>query len=318
MPTQTFPSPEAHVAAVQNANLRIALLRKSCVPWTMSSLALHNLKAQWGQVGAGTLVEGAVNPGGVTIFVPTRNVHVMRMNGRRFDTQSFWLQVPGDELYLSSTDWHCWFLMVIPNEVIAGWSGDDAAAIVPSSRLIQVPWERAEAFRWVVARLGSLVQHAPAAFASSLAIDTTARKLTEAVCEAIGVPPTTTTQLGRPSMPRRQIVRVVMDSIDRRDGEYLTVTDLASAAGVSERTLRAAFQEYFGMGPVRYLKLKTLNLIRKALRNSDPSVTTVTGVATQFGVWELGHFARDYQLLFGELPSETLRHVHPSPIQSRL
>jgi len=98
-----------------------------------------------------------------------------------------------------------------------------------------------------------------------------------------------------------------MDSIDRRDEEYLTVSDLASAAGVSERTLRAAFQEYFGMGPARFLKLRTLNLVRDALRNSDPALTTVTAVATRFGDWELGRFAHDYQLLFGELPSETLR-----------
>lgn len=84
---------------------------------------------------------------------------------------------------------------------------------------------------------------------------------------------------------------------------------LAAAADVSERTLRAAFQEYFGMGPARFLKLRALNLIRKTLKNADPSVTTVTGAAARFGVWELGRLAHEYQLLFGELPSETLRHV---------
>ena len=50
-----------------------------------------------------------------------------------------------------------------------------------------------------------------------------------------------------------------MDFVDQRDGEYLLVEQLATAAGVSERTLRTAFQEYFGVGPVRYLKLRTLH-----------------------------------------------------------
>jgi AraC family ethanolamine operon transcriptional activator len=309
MPTHTFLSPEAHAAAVQNANLHVALLRKSCAPWTMSSLALHHLRAQWGQAGGATVVEGTVRPGGVLIGMPTKNAQVMRQNGRLLDAQTLTLQMPGDELCLSSTDWHSWFAMFIPVEVFLEWSGTGMMAKRLSSRLIRVPWERAEAFRHLVAQLGSIVQRAPAAFESSVAVDTTARKLMESVREAIWGQPTTTTHPGRQSVPRRQIVRMVMESIDRRGGEYLTVTDLASAAGVTDRTLRAAFQEYFGMGPVRYLKLRALNHIRKALQDADPSVTTVTKEATRFGVWELGRFASDYKLLFGELPSETLRNV---------
>jgi len=309
MPTHNFPSPEAHAAAVQNANLRLTLLRKSCAPWTMRSLVLPHLRAQWGQAGGGNLVEGTVGLGGAMLFVPTQNVQVIQFDGRRFGTQTFRLQMPGDELCLSSTDWHCWFSVFIPNELAAEWSGAGTAAAARSSRFIQVPSERAEALRHVVAQLGSIVERAPLAFESSVAVDTTARKLTESIREAIWGPPIATNEPGRRPISRQQIVRTTMDFIDRRDGEYLTVADLASAAGVSDRTLRSAFQDYFGIGPARYLKLRTLNQIRKALQNADPSVTTVTGVATQFGVWELGRFARDYQLLFDELPSETLRHV---------
>jgi AraC family ethanolamine operon transcriptional activator len=218
--------------------------------------------------------------------------------------------MPGeDEFCLSSTDWHCWFVMVIPNEVMAQWSGDGAAAIMPYSRMIQIPSERAATLRRVVAQLGSIVQQAPSVFESSVVIDITARKLADSVREAIWGRPTTTAQPGRKTIPRKELVRTAMDCIDRRGGEYLAVTDLASAASVSERTLRSVFQEYFGMGPVRYLKLRTLNLARQALQDADPTVTTVTRVATEFGVWELGRFARDYQLLFGELPSQTLHRV---------
>ena len=81
---------------------------------------------------------------------------------------------------------------------------------------------------------------------------------------------------------------------------------LAAVAGVSERTLRGAFRGYFGAAPVQYLNQRTLHMVRRALKAADPSVTTVTHV--EFGVWELGRFARDYSYLFGELPSETLRH----------
>ena len=103
-----------------------------------------------------------------------------------------------------------------------------------------------------------------------------------------------------------------MDSVDKHDCEYVSVAELATEAGVSERTLRAAFQQFFGMGPVQYLKRRMLNLVRKALQDGDSSLATVTQIATRFGVWELGRFAHDYRALFDELPSETLRRRRTS------
>ena len=113
---------------------------------------------------------------------------------------------------------------------------------------------------------------------------------------------------GRHSIPPRKIVRTSMDFVDQHVGEYLSVAQLATAAGVSERTLRDAFQHCFGLAPVRYLNRRALHQVRRALKAANPSVATVTQVASEFGVWELGRFARDYRNLFGELPSATLRH----------
>jgi AraC family ethanolamine operon transcriptional activator len=78
----------------------------------------------------------------------------------------------------------------------------------------------------------------------------------------------------------------------------------------SREKAKRAFQDYFGLGPVGFLKRRTLNLVRKTLQNADASMPTVTHAATQFRVWEFGRFARDYRLLFGELPSGTLRRQH--------
>jgi len=307
MPIQTFSSFEAHAAAVQNASMRATLIGKVTTPWTMRGLMLPKLRAQWGQVGAGNIVEGTVIPRGVSIFVPTHNAHVVQLNGHRFDSQTLRLQIPSDEFCISSMASHCWFSVFIPDEVLAGWNATEATTLGSSSGFIRLPSDQAETFRRAVAQLGLIVHREPEAFESAAAIHGTTRKLEELVREALCSDLVSTPKVRRDSLSRSQVVHEVMDFVDQRDGEYLAVSELAAAADVSERTLRTAFQEHFGVGPVRYLKFRTLNLVHKALQNADPSLMTVTQVATRFGVWELGRFAQDYRLLFDELPSETLR-----------
>src|SRR5208282_237053 len=159
-------------------------------------------------------------------------------------------------------------------------------------------------------RLGWTVRKAPVAFESSAVLITTARKLAKTVRECLGGEMDVASRPGRREVPREQIVCKAMDFVNQSSGEYLSLQGLASAAGVSQRTLRTAFHEYFGTGPAQFLKLRALYQARQALRGSDPSKTTVAEVATRFGIWEFGRFARDYRSLFGELPSETLRHLH--------
>jgi AraC-like DNA-binding protein len=85
------------------------------------------------------------------------------------------------------------------------------------------------------------------------------------------------------------------------------LAEICAATGASERTLRTACEEHFGMGPIRYLSLRRMHLVRRALLRADASSTTVTRIATGHGFWELGRFSVSYRNLFGEHPSETLR-----------
>jgi AraC-like DNA-binding protein len=88
----------------------------------------------------------------------------------------------------------------------------------------------------------------------------------------------------------------------------LYLTEMCAAMGVAERTLRAACQEHLGMGPIRFLTLRRMHLVRQALLRADSSNATVTCVVTDYGFWELGRFSVAYRALFGESPSETLRY----------
>lgn len=85
------------------------------------------------------------------------------------------------------------------------------------------------------------------------------------------------------------------------------LTEICAAIGVAERTLRAACEEHLGMGPVRYLSLRRMHLVRRALLRADPATMTVTRLAIDHGFWELGRFSVTYRALFGESPSESLR-----------
>ena len=93
----------------------------------------------------------------------------------------------------------------------------------------------------------------------------------------------------------------------------LYLTEICAAIGVAERTLRASCEEHLGMGPIRYLTLRRMHLVRRTLLRSDPSRATVTQIVTDQGFWELGRFSVAYRGLFGESPSRTLRRPAEQP-----
>jgi AraC-like DNA-binding protein len=67
------------------------------------------------------------------------------------------------------------------------------------------------------------------------------------------------------------------------------------------------------MGPIRFLTLRRMHLVRRALLQADPSKSTVTRVAADLGFWELGRISVSYRALFGESPSETFRSAVRGP-----
>ena len=109
------------------------------------------------------------------------------------------------------------------------------------------------------------------------------------------------------SRRRGRVVAQFEEYLEANRGRALYLTEICMAIGVAERTLRAACEEHLGMGPIRYLTLRRMHLVRRALLGADRSETSVTRIATDHGFWELGHFAVAYRALFGEAPSVSLR-----------
>nr|WP_316639616.1 helix-turn-helix domain-containing protein [uncultured Roseateles sp.] len=86
-----------------------------------------------------------------------------------------------------------------------------------------------------------------------------------------------------------------------------TVAGLCEQLGTSRRSLQLAFQRVLGVSPLAYLRAVRLGAARRGLKTA----ASVTEAATQLGFWHFGHFAKDYQAMFGELPSQTHRRHQP-------
>ncbi len=105
-----------------------------------------------------------------------------------------------------------------------------------------------------------------------------------------------------------QRVSVAREFIDAslQTGQVPSIVEICTQTGTSARTLQYAFREVMQLTPVTYLRILRLNKVRNALSAATTVDTTVTRTATDWGFFHLGEFARDYQQLFGEYPSETL------------
>lgn len=109
------------------------------------------------------------------------------------------------------------------------------------------------------------------------------------------------------TLRQRTIISRFEEFLEMRCEQPVYLVDICKAIGVSERTLRAACQDQFGMSPTRYLWLRRMYLARRRLAEAAGAAISVTEIAMANGFWELGRFASEYRTLFGETPSMTLR-----------
>jgi AraC-like DNA-binding protein len=108
-----------------------------------------------------------------------------------------------------------------------------------------------------------------------------------------------------PAVPRH--VRRAEAYCRERFAEPIAATDLAAAAGVSERTLQDGFRRFRGTTPGQFLRDLRLDRARALLREGPVDQASVTRVALAVGFNHLGRFAQAYSRRFGEAPSATVR-----------
>lgn len=99
--------------------------------------------------------------------------------------------------------------------------------------------------------------------------------------------------------------------------EEIELADIAAAVNISPRLLQKAFAQEYDCSPMRFVARARLERIRQELERSSDA-TRIIDVMMNYGITQGGKFAKEYQQLFGEKPSDTLkrasqidRHAHP-------
>ena len=116
-----------------------------------------------------------------------------------------------------------------------------------------------------------------------------------------------------PVQSRGSIVRRADAFFRAHLDDAVSISELSAVVGVSERSLRNAFYQVCATGPKKYLRLCQLHQVRRALRAGPNDHAAVTTAATRHGFFELGRFAAQYRMVFGEPPSVTLHRARREP-----
>ncbi|MGK7892363.1 MAG: helix-turn-helix domain-containing protein [Xenococcus sp. (in: cyanobacteria)] len=105
---------------------------------------------------------------------------------------------------------------------------------------------------------------------------------------------------------RRRIVKKVDTLLTDRYFPFLNIKYICDHLKINERSLNYAFNQYYGISPMAFVKISKLHRAKELLLEADPNETNVTEIANRLGFWQLGQFSQDYKALFNELPSDTL------------
>ncbi|MBA0048493.1 helix-turn-helix transcriptional regulator [Mycobacterium sp. NPDC050853] len=114
--------------------------------------------------------------------------------------------------------------------------------------------------------------------------------------------------------PARYLLRA-KDLVDSRYADDITVTDLATAAGLSRAHFSRMFSRTFGESPHAYLQSRRLERAAALLRYTDHSVADI---CVEVGLRSVGSFTSTFTRTFGVSPTVYRASMPPASTYARV
>jgi AraC-like DNA-binding protein len=304
----SFDEPEQMAELLSLTDLDVLVLSGVRRPWKHMTIRLGALTLDWGYSPSTIIARGSVRSVACFNFAASAPGQSVLWNGQPLERHQFVASSPGGEFTATSgPSTHVALFATADTwaEALGALHGSGDWTMPDGCSLFRAPAAAMDRLRRIVDLTMSVCDGMPELLEYEEARRGMAQSIYAALAQAV--------DSARPDRRRStimasyaQIIRRAEEVIRQRVDEPLHIVDLCAATQVSERTLRTAFYDLYRTSPTRYLQIRRLHQVRRALRQADPARSTVTAVAGQYGFWELGRFAGHYKAMFGETPSQTL------------
>ncbi len=304
---RAFTDPSEFESAVRASDLKLLITASGNFRAELTRIDFPDLWMQRGWESLPHVTHRAIHRGRSPIFFrrdcdPAPVYH----SGVELPAQCLVVFAPGSEHHQRSVTERHWGSMSLTPEALAK-AGRALVGYEPT------PAAATHVIRPSPARMSRLLQlhdaagHLAATAPDLLAHEEVAKAMEQELVHAMIACLTEGAAVADGGTRRTSVMQRFEEALEAKRDWPVYLAEICSDIGVSERTLRLHCQEQLGMGPHRYLWLRRMHLVRRALARADASSATVTGIATNHGFGELGRFAVAYRRVFGETPSVTLR-----------
>ena len=307
---KVFEDFDAYAAAIESANCRHYVKKWQSPYFALQHIYLGGILIQHGWENNVGWTEGMMQEDGIGFFFSIDDPDGQWVNGQKIRKNSVVLIEPGSEFCISGSNPNHWCSLFFPLHVLEK-IGVELNALLPgpkpTCRLVHLDPIQYNDLFLAIERITLTHDYSPESLQHPIGVTSATSYLVKSFplprIDNLPDPSENT----RCSLSRGDIIRQSRLWLERQGKDPINVSDWSHALDVSERSLRYAFQDYFGVSPVRFLKLRQLHRVRHDLKRASEDASSVSQIFTRHGVWEFGRFAQYYRQVFGELPSQTLK-----------
>lgn len=297
---------EEFVQSLAGLQGRYLLKTAQTKAWELSFSQLPGLTLAMGDEGGGRIYSGLAEDDAFHFFLLRGSGVDVTIDGKSFDYDHIAWIAPHSQFHTSTGAAVSWLNITVDIELALKWAAvfrdEFPEDFVKHSSIVRAG-EEARRLEDLIGRITSAELRSPELLHSSASANQASNQVMRAICRALFP---TQERPSRQGGNWRRVVRRALEFIESTGTEVIDTGDMCNAAAASERTLRDAFNAYFGMSPHRYLTMYRLHAIRSAIRHASYS-DTIADICARHGIWDFGRFSAVYRQQFGELPSHALR-----------